>query len=264
MAAQDIRDKVFFITGAASGIGKAVAEGVLAKSGKIFCIDVQETACKQVENELATKYGAANVHFAVADVSDRSCFQEAFNQAVATFGSVDVLLNNAAIVCETRPEDVVSVNLLGTIYGTEIATAHMRKDQGGKGGRIINVSSIAGLEFLTHTPIYGATKHAVRAYTQSLALSPKAEERGLEYATLIPEIVKTNMVANLKPGDILFLDEMLGTFGDKFTPVEELADAFIYLVCLECMNGAALFVRPGKRTFMKVVAQEMGNTYPLE
>ncbi|KAK3789153.1 hypothetical protein RRG08_001546 [Elysia crispata] len=260
----NVRDKVFFITGGASGIGRGLAEGVLARQGKVFFIDVQEEAGQEAQNELAATYGAINVRFGKADVTNREGFQETFNLAVTIFGKVDVMVNNAGIVRETRPAQVIAVNLLGAIYGTEIAMAHMRKDHGGRGGRVVNISSLYGLIESPFLPVYGATKQGIRSYTQSLSLSPKLEEIGVEYATLHPDGVQTSLVLNVQPGDILYLEELTKQFEEKYLQMEKLVDAFFQLVSLEKMNGAALLVKHGTKTFVELSLEEKGDTFTVK
>ncbi|RUS82052.1 hypothetical protein EGW08_010182 [Elysia chlorotica] len=217
MPGYDVREKVFFITGGASGIGRGLAEGVLANHGKVFFVDLQEELGREAHTELAASYGAHNIRFAVADVTNRDSIQEVFNMAVATFGRVDVMVNNAGIVRESQPDKVIAVNLLGVIQGTEIAMAHMRKDKGGNGGRVVNISSLYGLLESPYFPVYSATKQGIRAYTRSLSLSPKLDEIGMEFATLHPDSVDTAIMRfpNVQPGDVLYLDDLLKQFKGK-------------------------------------------------
>ncbi|GFR92711.1 15-hydroxyprostaglandin dehydrogenase [NAD(+)]-like [Elysia marginata] len=229
-----VAGKVFFITGGASGIGKAVIKAVLAEQAKVFFIDNNKKDGEKTLEEIRARHGADNVGFSYCDVSDRHDFENAFGQAVNKFGQVDVMFNNAGLVSERRPHLVVNVNLLGVIYGTEIAAAHMRKDKGGKGGRIINVSSLADIK-----------------------------ETGIEYATLHPGNVVTK-IWDLKEGDMFRLKENREKVlnGNYVMPMSKLVKAFLDLVTMEMMNGAMLEVTNKKIAFVKMEKRELRKMPP--
>ncbi|KAK3783999.1 hypothetical protein RRG08_025195 [Elysia crispata] len=265
MAAYDLAGKVFFITGGAGDIGRSVIEGVLDKKSKVFFIDNNEEAGRKVLNELLSKYGADNVDFIACDITDREKFEEAFQEAVKKFENVDVMFNNAGIVCESRPKRVVEINLLGSIYGSEIAAAHMTKDKGGKGGRIINMSSVAGIQDIPFAPTYGATKQGIRSFTISYSMQTSIKDVGIEYAVIHPDKVTAGLSSNLKPGDLLFEDQhdaIKNSQGITDISLERVVEAFLKLVTLEKMNGAMLEVTRDKICFVRLERQELGSIYP--
>ncbi|KAK3784000.1 hypothetical protein RRG08_025196 [Elysia crispata] len=265
MTAYDLAGKVFFITGGAGDIGRSITEGVLDKKSKVFFIDNNEEAGRKVLDELLSKYGGNNVDFFACDVTDRDNFEEAFQQAVDKFGHVDIMFNNAGIMCEAKPKRVVEINLLGSIYGSEIAAAHMTKDKGGKGGRIINMSSVAGIQDITAVPTYGATKQGIRSFTISCSMQPNIEDVGIEYAVLHPGNVSTGLNSNLEPGDLLFMDKLVAIKNNleiTTMTLERVVEAFLKLVTLEKMNGAMLEVTRDKICFVRLERQELGSIYP--
>ncbi|GFO23510.1 15-hydroxyprostaglandin dehydrogenase [NAD(+)] [Plakobranchus ocellatus] len=258
MPAFEVKGKVFFITGAAEGLGRGLAEGALSKQGKVFFIDVNEGLGKSTLAELAEVHGPENVGFAVCDVTNRQRFEETFQEAVDRFGHVDVMVNNAGILGENRPQVLISINLLGPINGTEIAQGHMRKDKGGKGGRIINMSSVAGFYNVFNLPAYCATKQGIRSYTKSLSLvqdkvisdfqalcQSKAPVTGLESATGKP-----------------LADLMAHSLSTVPPTLEQVVDGFFKLLTLERMNGAHLMVTKEITTFGEVDFHPTGDSYP--
>lgn len=191
----DLKDKSIIITGAAGGIGAAIARALAGDGARIVVADLSEAAATKVANEITDKGGTA---IAVpVDVRERPQVRALIDKAVAAFGRLDVLFNNAG-VAQTRPflditeEDwrfVTDVNALGVLIGMQEAVKTFRK-QGG-GGKIINTASIAakqGYEPLAH---YCASKFAVVAMTQAAARAFGKE--GITANAFCPGVVATDM-----------------------------------------------------------------------
>ena len=111
------------------------------------------------------------------DISDKTAVERATQSVVETFGKIDILINNAAIVGPNAPtweypegafEDVVRIGLIGTYYVSKCVVPHMI---GAGYGRIVNISSVAGKEGNPSAPAYSSTKAAVLALTKSLGVS---------------------------------------------------------------------------------------------
>lgn len=170
--------KVALVTGAGSGIGRAVALA-LAKDGyDVVLVGRREDVLKAtVEMGESTR-----LHAMVADVTDHYAVQSVFDQVESRFGRLDVLFNNAgrgapAVPIEELPIetwlDVVNVNLNGMFFCARAAIALMKK-QNPQGGRIINNGSISAHAPRPFSIAYTATKHAVTGLTQSIALDTRA------------------------------------------------------------------------------------------
>ncbi|GFS12481.1 15-hydroxyprostaglandin dehydrogenase [Elysia marginata] len=173
------------------------------------------------------------------------------------------MFNNAGVLAESKPEVTVNANLLGCIYGTEIASTHMRKDRGGKGGRIINMSSKAGLTDLPNVPTYCATKHGVRTYTISKSNHPSVEDTGVEYAVLFPGCVLAGLYLKLIEDRIAKQGKPSVARNEYLEiPLSRLLDGFLKLVTLEKMNGAMLEVTPDEDLFVRMEKVVIGSTYP--
>ncbi|CAG5114761.1 unnamed protein product [Candidula unifasciata] len=248
----DLSGKVVFITGAAQGLGKAYAESLLQLGAKVALGDVNAALGAATSEELQRRFGEESVIFYAFDVTDHQQFRDAFNAAVSHFGHIDVLVNNAGIMDESKWELMIQINYTSLVFGTRLAIEHMRKDTGGLGGRIINISSMAGLEDYYFIPVYCGTKHAVRAYTSSLAQQPNIEEQGIEFGVLCPDAAATELVSKIDENRILFFDEAQPRFEKSKMDVETVVDAFLELAQLEQMNGAILLVSLEGKTYRKM------------
>ncbi|RUS77468.1 hypothetical protein EGW08_014774 [Elysia chlorotica] len=154
---------------------------------------------------------------------------------------------------ESAIEKMVALNLTSTIRGTLMAAEHMRKDKGGHGGRIINISSIAGLEEFAMVPVYCSTKHAVRAFTSALAMAPDIPLQGVEYAVLCPSPAATDMFLNIDDVKVRHLDTVPPSVRQAVTaPVECITRGFMKLVSLDQMNGAILYASQTEMTFRRM------------
>jgi meso-butanediol dehydrogenase/(S,S)-butanediol dehydrogenase/diacetyl reductase len=197
-----LKDKSIVITGAAGGIGAAIAKALAADGGRITVADLSEAAARTVAGEITAAGGTA---IAVAvDVRQRAQVRALIDQAVAAHGRLDALFNNAG-VAQTRPflditeEDwrfVTDVNALGVLIGMQEAIKTF-KAQGG-GGKIVNTASIAakqGYEPLAH---YCASKFAVVALTQAAARAFGKEQ--ITVNAFCPGVVATDMWKTIDKG----------------------------------------------------------------
>lgn len=184
--------KTVFITGAAQGLGAALASAFFAEGANVALTDVSgqvaETA-RQLDPSGARTWAHT------FDVRDRTAFQRAFDACVARFGRVDVLINNAArtvhcSVWDIEPEewdDVLAVNLRGVFFGCQIAGRHMMRH---RAGRIINVSSNSGQSGSTFSGThYSASKAGIFAVTRNFAAT--LAEHGVTVNAIAPGGTRT-------------------------------------------------------------------------
>ncbi|NGO06140.1 SDR family NAD(P)-dependent oxidoreductase [Streptomyces sp. HC44] len=188
------KDKVILVTGAATGIGAAIADLAVARGHRVMLTDVDEEAVRTRARGLGPGGRAAAC---VLDIRDPDAWIKAFEAAEAEFGAVDVLVNNAGIIhtghardLSTRQHrDIVEVNLLGTITG--VCTALERMTAQGH-GHIINVCSMTSFLPLPGYATYCGTKYGLRAFHHSVAL----EERDgpLDFTIIHPPSTRTKML----------------------------------------------------------------------
>ena len=198
----DLKNKNALITGAGKGIGKAIALA-LAKEG----VNVILIARTQDEiDSVAAKVRSLRVKALAitADVADINSVNAAVEQALAEFGTIDILINNAGIAAfgkflELEPTDwerIIQVNLMGTYYVTRAVLPNMIERQTGD---IINISSTAGLSGNALTSAYSASKFAVLGLTESLM--QEVRKHNIRVTALTPSTVATEMAKDLKLTD---------------------------------------------------------------
>jgi len=166
---EGIKDKVVIITGASSGLGEAAARRLAQNGAKLTLGARRLDRLQALAKEL--KLGAGAV--AQTDVSRYQDVKRLVDQAVTTYGCIDVIVNNAGLM-PLSPLDrlkiddwdrMIDVNLKGVLYGIAAVLPHMKAQ---KSGHIINVSSVAGHKVRPGSTVYSATKTAVRVISEGL------------------------------------------------------------------------------------------------
>lgn len=162
--------RVWFITGSSTGLGRVLAEQVLAAGD---CVVATARDPSKI-SDLERKYPAAAKAIRL-DVTDRTEVEDAVAQAIAAFGRIDVLVNNAgygllAALEEASEQQIrrqIETNVYGVIYVTRAVLPHMRKQ---RSGHVINMSSVAGLAGTPGLGYYNATKFALEGLSEALEL----------------------------------------------------------------------------------------------
>jgi NAD(P)-dependent dehydrogenase (short-subunit alcohol dehydrogenase family) len=165
--------KACVVTGAGSGIGKAIAERLAAEGGKVVCVDLNAAAVAATVQGIQANGGI--VEAVAADVSDSSQVDILIQRCVDLYGKIDILVNNAGInlpgvfheVSNETIDRTLNVNLKGTMYGSRAAIPHMLQQQAGS---IVNISSVNGLVAEPFLSIYAASKGAIVMLTKGIAL----------------------------------------------------------------------------------------------
>ncbi|MEX2267062.1 MAG: SDR family NAD(P)-dependent oxidoreductase [Acidimicrobiia bacterium] len=190
------RGDVAVVTGAAGGIGFALAERFATAGLHVVAADVEPGALDDAVTRLAEHGG--EVLGVPTDVSREEQVQALATTAVERFGGVHVVCNNAGVVSRADPwlgpteawEWVFGVNLWGVIHGVRAFMPHLAL--GGR-GHIVNTASMAGL-FPGLNPIYDATKHAVVAISENLFHDMKAASLNVGVSVLCPGWVRTALI----------------------------------------------------------------------
>ncbi len=195
---KDFKDKVAVITGAASGIGRALAGRCVSEGMKVVLADIDEANLDQAEAEL--KASGGTVLGVRTDVSKRGDVELLARCALDAFGQVHLLFNNAGVAAGGAPweatwndwEWVIGVNLWGVIHGVKVFTPVMLAQN--TECHIVNTSSSAGLVAGGGSAPYGATKHAVVALSESLYLALQQRKSLVNVSVLCPGLVRTNII----------------------------------------------------------------------
>ena len=239
-----LEDKVVVVTGSSRGIGKAIA-AACARHGAIVVVSSRtEERVEAAVAEILSAGGRASGY--PADVSDPRQVQGLFEFALATRGALDVWVNNAGITEGYRPldelsaeelRDVVSVNLLGHMYGARVALKHFRSE--GR-GYLMNMAGRGWKgEATSHTAAYASTKTAIASLTRSLA-AENVDVKGISVNALVPGMVDTDFYRDIRISERLQNSEdnwryALRAFGVPLAEVGEKA-------------AALLAVEPGTKT----------------
>ncbi|KAG0370333.1 hypothetical protein BGX24_002053 [Mortierella sp. AD032] len=238
-----VENKVAIITGGASGLGKDLAFRLASKGAKVIIGDVSVQAGEDFVAELNATMDNEIAHFVRCDVTDFDQIDSLFAAAEEHFNGVDIMVNNAGIAefnCMLLSNvasgiqtgnwpRLIATNLTAVIEGTRHAIETMRKQ--GRGGVIINTSSIAGLvpNPAWNTPVYTAAKFGVCGFTRSF--------KGYETREGADSGIRVNCVAPA-PADTPILDAVREMFKDiKMVEVEMVTDAFMMVIEDESLSG---------------------------
>ena len=197
---EQLEGKVAVVTGAASGIGRALVDRFAAAGMRVVLADVEEEALAKAEAEVQST--GAETLAVVTDVSDRQSV-DALRAAVdERFGATHVLCNNAGVsggmgaLWETTEKDwawVLGVNLMGVVHGIQAFVPGMVER--GEPGHVVNTASVLGLA-TGGGSIYGVSKHAVTRLTEGLWYDLKAAGAPIGVSVLCPGMIATNIIGS--------------------------------------------------------------------
>lgn len=195
---QNIKGKVVAITGASSGMGKAIAIE-LAKHGAKVVLSARRTEqLQQLVEEIIGKGGEAT--FTKIDVTNKSDLVRLVNTALERYGKLDVIVNNAGVSQLSRIdeldidgwEEMIDINLKGVLYGMAAAIPIFQQQQS---GHIINIISTAGIKIVPMQGVYAGTKNAIRTIAEAF----RQESNGnIRITGISPGFVKTDFANNIK------------------------------------------------------------------
>ncbi|MEW9871622.1 SDR family NAD(P)-dependent oxidoreductase [Arthrobacter sp. HS15c] len=192
--------QVAVITGGASGIGFGLAEALAARGVHLVLADVREGALEPAADALRAI--GAEVATVLTDVSDRASVGELANRTLELFGRVDLVCNNAGLICQGAPlweqdmqtwDRMIAVKIMGVIHGVQ-AFAPILIKQGT--GHFLNTASSGGLAPLPNRTPYTATMHAVVGLTETLDIELRAAAPALGATVLCPGLVDTALGQN--------------------------------------------------------------------
>ena len=208
-----LKGAVAVVTGASSGIGEAVAVGLAQRGAKVVLAARRKDRLDELADRIERAGGTA---LAIrCDVTDREQLASLPTVVKEAFGPCDVLVNNAGVpgggtfanLSYQQIEDIVDVNVLGVMYGTRAFLPGMLKRHH---GHIVNVASLAGRFATPGAAVYGASKHAVVAFSESLFY--EVEDQGVLVTAVNPGFVKTEgfPLVGMDPRMILTMDKVAG------------------------------------------------------
>jgi len=243
-----LKDKTVVVTGAAGGIGRAVAEEAGHAGARLALVDAD--AARLGETAAAIRAAGAEVLPCVVDMTDRAAWQKCIDDIAAHFGGIDVLVNNAIWVkyepmAEVK-EDVyrrqMAIGVDAVYWGIQAVTPHMLA-QGA--GSIVNMTSPASVHGIPNGSVYAAVKGAISALTRQCAV--ELGQKGIRVNAVAPGPMPT-------PGTMRVVDQegwkkrlARSPLGRLSTP-EGVARVVVFLAsdAADCVNGDVMFVDGGR------------------
>jgi len=233
----DLRGKTVIITGAARGIGAAIATLLVADGAYVVITDVLDDDGKKLANQLG-----ANATFVHLDVTRRDQWEDAIGDTERIFAPVSVLVNNAGVVefgtIEQQPAEsfrrVLDVNLYGAWLGMHTALPSLRR---AGGGCIVNISSTAGLMGYANLGAYTASKWGLRGLTKTAAL--ELAPFGIRVCSVHPGPIRTPMTAEMD--DTVTAGQPIPRFGEP----DEVARMVRFIVADATYSTGSEFVVDG-------------------
>lgn len=239
--------KVAFVTGAASGIGRATAIAFASEGARLAILDRTKEALS--ETAAVVRGAGGEVLVIACDVSEPEQVESAVSRVVATFGRLDIAFNNAGVENKAAPvheielkewDRILDINLRGTFVCMKHELAQMVR-QGG--GVIVNTSSGAGVRGVAGGGSYAASKHAVIGLTKSAALD--YAKQNIRVNAILPGNIETPMMDRFTGGDIQKAIDLEPV--ERLGKPEEIADAVLWMSADlgAFVTGAAISVDGG-------------------
>lgn len=225
-----LKDKASIITGGTAGIGKEIALAFAKEGAHVAIFGTNAERAKEVLELLQQRYPNQKFLAKLADVSDKKAVDQALQEVLAEFGKIDILVNNAGItrdgllmkMTEDDWDRVIAVNLK-SVYNT--CQALIRPMLKARRGKIINITSVVGLNGNAGQTNYAASKAGMVGFTQALA--KEVASRGICVNCIAPGFIKTSMT------DVLTDEQREGILKqvpmNRLGSAEEIANAAIFL-----------------------------------
>lgn len=188
--------RVAAITGAAGGIGRALALQLADRGARLAISDIDADRLEETARRVRER--GAEVDCARVDVSDRASVYAWAERVVETFGAVHLIINNAGVSVTASVDDLsyedfewlMSINFWGVVYGTKAFLPHLRRAER---GHVVNISSIFGIVGVPCQAAYNAAKFGVRGFTESLRAELELDDASVSATCVHPGGVKTGI-----------------------------------------------------------------------
>jgi NADP-dependent 3-hydroxy acid dehydrogenase YdfG len=216
---RSLDDKVVVITGAASGIGRALAVEVAGRGARVAVSDIDELGLAETV-DLVKAAGAREVRSDRLDVADRAAFAAYAETVAEHFGRVDVVVNNAGVALSGDVEDleyadmdwIIGIDFWGVVHGSKEFLPHLVASGD---GHLINISSLFGLVSMPGQSMYNAAKYAVRGFSEALREEILVAGHPVRVTVVHPGGIKTAIARNARTSSREDHDENARYFDEK-------------------------------------------------
>ena len=243
----NLKDKIAIITGASQGIGKSTAKIFSNAGAHVVCLARNKKKIQHLVDQISKDGNSAS--YIPCDISDSNLFSKAVKSVIGDFGKIDILVNNAGItrdsllirMKEDQLDEVLNTNLKGAFYGSKAVLRSMMKN---KYGRIINITSIVGIQGNSGQSNYAASKAGLIGFTQSIA--KEVASRGITVNCIAPGWIDTEMTNEL-PQEMKY--ELLKNIPvGKTGTAEDIAYTALFLAATESkyITGQTITVDGGR------------------
>ncbi|XP_055912052.1 alcohol dehydrogenase-like [Eupeodes corollae] len=190
----EMQGKNVVYVGGFGGIGFATCKLLIQKKvANLFVIDLVLNEPLMKELKALGASSGTQVNFEQLDLCKKEQIPEVLKKIIAQISYIDILVNGSGMINDHKPEQTMGVNLMGLIYTTLAAIPYMDKSNGGRGGMIVNIASVLGLEPCSCLAIYTASKHGVMGFTRSIADEFYYEKTGIAVMAICPGITMTGL-----------------------------------------------------------------------
>lgn len=246
--ARKFNNQVAWISGAAQGIGRGIAEYFAKEGAQVALVDVNKKAGEDLEEEIQSAGG--NARFIFCDVSNETSVQQSIEQTINYFGNINILVNNAAVnlvkalhECTSAEWDwQMSINLKSCFLSFKYAYPYLKRNAS---SYVVNIGSVNSFIGQAHTPGYNASKGAINLLTKSIAIDYASE--GIRCNVVCPGITYTPMLKHhMRSEDVLQARLKRVPVGRSLTP-HEIAKAVAFLSCEDSsgITGTSIVIDGG-------------------
>lgn len=233
-----LKGKTAIVTGASSGIGSTIARRLAQEGAQVVLAARRKEHLDKVAKEI-NQMGRGKALPIQTDVSNKSDVEHMVQKAKATFGPIDIYVNNAGLMLDALVtngkvdewEQMIDVNIKGVLYGIHSVIPEMVERSS---GHIINIASVSGFEVTKISTVYSATKFAVRAL--SMGMEKELARTGVRVTNISPGMVNTDLTTRVTDGK---------SQRRKPLQAEDIAEAVVYAVTQpDYVNVNEITVRP--------------------
>ncbi|WP_328468623.1 SDR family NAD(P)-dependent oxidoreductase [Streptomyces sp. NBC_00448] len=245
----DIADKVIAVTGAGRGLGRAIALCLAGHGARVAVLTREQDQAEETAAQLAAVTDAEHIHTACVDVTSEDQVREAVADLDRRWGRVDALINNAALMPAMTPvvdvdialvRKVIDVNLIGCVITTKHFAPLMVR---GGGGRIVNISSMIGVQANPGQTAYGASKAGVNILTN--VVHRELADQGIRTVSLAPGLTDTPGMRAIASDE--YIERVAGAYpGGRLGRPEDVVE-FVAFLCSSAahhLSGTLLPIRP--------------------